>query len=48
MDQEVVVRLAAARSWLDHALAGDCPPEDAVEAVERLCGAVRPYVEGRA
>lgn len=47
-NDEVDVRLAAARAWLDHALAGECAPEVAVEAVEALCGAVKAYVEGRA
>lgn len=33
---EAAIRLAAAKAWIDHALAGHCTDEQAVQAVRML------------
>lgn len=40
---EVVVRLEAARRWIDQAIDGDTDVETAIDAAERLLAAARSF-----
>lgn len=42
---EARLRLAAAKDWIDHGLAGDCPIEDAIAGAGQMLLAARRFAE---